>query len=106
LEDKRFLERFRYVICTSQLLGDQVSVSLYDRDIGNEPLFGDDGVYATIGRRKMEPTATYWIGSGGCVLVIALLMTWAMKHPKLRILSSKERWTSAFALWIVFIRSF
>ncbi|KAK9474917.1 Mysoin-binding motif of peroxisomes-domain-containing protein [Dipodascopsis tothii] len=62
-ENAQFLERFRYVLVTSQLLSETVSVLLYDRKTG------DDG--RTLNAR--------WIGSGGFVVVVAALLSWFLR---------------------------
>jgi len=77
-ENTQFLERFRYVICTSQLMDEDVSVSSFHRRRGHEPLFGDDGPWPAIGTFKQR--GQYWIGGGGCVIVIALLLAWAIRE--------------------------
>ncbi|OLL22203.1 hypothetical protein NEOLI_003455 [Neolecta irregularis DAH-3] len=92
-ENNRFLERFRYVLCTSQLLNDHVSVSLYCRRLGEEPLFGDSGDWSVLAPNSTH-AGKYWIGSGGCILVITLLIAWALRtrgnalHGKIRLIGS------------------
>ena len=80
-ENHQFLERFRYVLCTSQLLEDHVSVSTYSRHTVFEDKVRDwtSGIKSSSNNRRKK----LWIGGGGCVLVVALLVTWAIKNPRL-----------------------
>ena len=79
-ENHQFLERFRFVLCTSQLLEDHVSVTMYSRHTVFEDKVRDwtSGSKSSSNKRKK-----LWIGSGGCVLVVALLVTWAIKNPRI-----------------------
>jgi hypothetical protein len=70
-ETARFQERLRYVICTSQLLSEKSTPSLYPESPTNDPL-------DTLLRRG---TTRYWIGTGGCIIVVALLVSWTLRDP-------------------------
>jgi hypothetical protein len=64
----RFQERLRYIICTSQLLSEKITPSLYPDNASDDPL----DLYS---KRKLR----YWVGSGGCVIVVALLISWTSR---------------------------
>ncbi|BFZ62189.1 hypothetical protein YB2330_003271 [Saitoella coloradoensis] len=77
-ETSRFLERFRYVICTSQLLGDNVSISLYAEQITfdhHKDELDEEWIHIT----KKAGSIRYWSGSGGCVFVVVLLFAWSLR---------------------------
>ncbi|ORY81942.1 hypothetical protein BCR37DRAFT_413658 [Protomyces lactucae-debilis] len=87
-ESARFLERFRYVLCTSQLLADKV-LAVQQQQQGPQRRLGrselrapsnfqfDADEQATWDERRV---AKYWMGSGGCVLLVSLLLVWSNKR--------------------------
>ena len=68
-ETARFQERLRYIICTSQLLSEKVTPSLYP------DLAPDEHLDLLLSKRKLR----YWIGTGGCVIVVALFISWSLR---------------------------
>jgi hypothetical protein len=64
VENNRFLEKFRYIVVTSQLLSEQPPVS------SKTPNFPDD--------KDLLPETT-WATSGGCVVVVVGLFSWAVR---------------------------
>jgi len=60
----------RYIICTSQLLSEKITPSLYP----DSPI--DDNVDILFRKRTLR----YWIGTGGCVIVVALLVSWTLRN--------------------------
>jgi hypothetical protein len=68
-ETARFQERLRYIICTSQLLSEKVTPSLFP------DLPPDEHLNLLLPKR----TIRYWIGTGGCVIVVALLISWTLR---------------------------
>lgn len=78
-ESSRFVDRFRYVICTSQLLSESIVASEYRKSTGDIATFQlDSGEQAQWDSRK---AAKHWMGSGGCVLLVTLVLTWALRAP-------------------------
>ncbi|KAK9464896.1 Mysoin-binding motif of peroxisomes-domain-containing protein [Lipomyces arxii] len=76
-ENSRFLERFRYILVTSQLLHENVSVFSRGRklDDGSE-LFPSEKAQKVLTARN---ATRYWAGSGGCIVVIAILFSWLLR---------------------------
>ena len=83
-ENARFIDRFRYVICTSQLLSENIVSTQHNK------LKADVSEQEGWDTRK---AAKYWMGSGGCVLLLSVIITWAMKSDRL-----KERRLSTLVL--------
>ncbi|KAK9375036.1 Mysoin-binding motif of peroxisomes-domain-containing protein [Lipomyces chichibuensis] len=81
-ENSRFLERFRYVLVTSQLLDENVPISAFGRSDDNEGNLDSDfsderNLKSKKGTRSDLGTGTkYWVGSGGCIVVVAVLFAW------------------------------
>jgi vezatin len=71
-ETARFGERLRYLICTSQLLEEKPVPTQY-RAI---PTKDDSDILDLVPRKR---TLRYWIGTGGCVIVVALLVSWSLR---------------------------
>ena len=68
-ETARFQERLRYIICSSQLLSEKITPSLY---LDTSAV---DHVDLLIRKRTLR----YWIGTGGCVIVVVLLISWTLR---------------------------
>ncbi|CCG81672.1 Putative uncharacterized protein [Taphrina deformans PYCC 5710] len=97
-EASRFVDRFRYIICTSQLLSETLALSEYDKKShGIVTLQLDDGGQ---GRWDTRKAAKYWMGSGGCVLLVSLLISWALRAPE-RGISAKARDTATLTLTLL-----
>lgn len=79
VENNRFLEKFRYIVVTSQLLSEQPPMS------SKTPNFPDD--------RDLLPETT-WVTSGGCVVVVVGLFSWAVR--KKAIFEGKARAMASF----------
>ncbi|KAK9480731.1 Mysoin-binding motif of peroxisomes-domain-containing protein [Lipomyces japonicus] len=84
-ENTDFLERFRYIIVTSQLLDENISVLAYGKsnennDAGYESTTAADPFKKHHKRnfRYSEPTK-FWVGSGGCIIVVAVLLSWLLR---------------------------
>ncbi|KAK9495724.1 Mysoin-binding motif of peroxisomes-domain-containing protein [Lipomyces doorenjongii] len=81
-ENSRFLERFRYVLVTSQLLDENVPISAFGRSDNNEGKLDSDilderNLKSKNGTRSDLGTGNkYWVGSGGCIVVVAVLFAW------------------------------
>jgi hypothetical protein len=81
-ENSKFLERFRYIFISSQLLEPHSSVTMLTADElrsrltdrKHNILFGDEGPWNTL---KMH--SKYWVGGGGCIVVITVLLNWQAK---------------------------
>lgn len=94
-ESSRFVDRFRYIICTSQLLSETLVFSEYQKRPSTIHRFKfDDGEQGEWDSRKV---AKYWMGSGGCVLLVSLLITWAMRSSN-RGIPSKSKNSAALTL--------
>ncbi|KAK9324600.1 Mysoin-binding motif of peroxisomes-domain-containing protein [Lipomyces orientalis] len=83
-ENSRFLERFRYVLVTSQLLEENVSVAAFGRseDPGDhfESQFLDSSSKSRKGNRTYLGGGTkHWAGSGGFIVVVAVLFSWFIR---------------------------
>ncbi|KAK9389183.1 Mysoin-binding motif of peroxisomes-domain-containing protein [Lipomyces mesembrius] len=79
-ENSRFLERFRYVLVTSQLLDENIPISAFGRSDDNnlDSDFLDER--SKSGTRSDLGTGTkYWVGSGGCIVVVAVLFAWFIR---------------------------
>jgi hypothetical protein len=66
------------VIVASQLLNEHVNVSHYDRKSTADPSSFDDAASTDIFGPQYA-RSRYWAGSGGCVLVVSLLLAWALR---------------------------
>ncbi|KAK9256108.1 Mysoin-binding motif of peroxisomes-domain-containing protein [Lipomyces tetrasporus] len=83
-ENSRFLERFRYVLVTSQLLEENVSVAAFGRseDPGDhfQSRFLDSSSKSSKGNRSYLGAGTkHWVGSGGFIVVVAVLFSWFVR---------------------------
>lgn len=78
-ENNRFLEKFRYIVVTSQLLSEQPPAS------SKAPNYPDD--------RDLLPEAT-WATGGGCIVVVVGLFSWAVR--KKAIFEGKARAMASF----------
>ncbi|KAK9239277.1 Mysoin-binding motif of peroxisomes-domain-containing protein [Lipomyces kononenkoae] len=85
-ENASFLERFRYVLVTSQLLDENVSVASFVRaDEQHESNLHKDFLDGTPSTRRggtgsdLGTGTRHWIGSGGCVIVVAVLFAWFLR---------------------------
>ncbi|ANB13518.1 hypothetical protein AWJ20_1813 [Sugiyamaella lignohabitans] len=86
IENTKFLERFRYILISSQLLESTTTSMVANHNIDpvtrqklrkQNILFGDHGPWETL---KMQ--RKYWSGGGGCIVVIVTLLSWQMKKAK------------------------
>lgn len=93
-ETNEFLERFRYAVVSSDLLDDRGHHYYFQQDprtkcdasIGQTSrdrrrrrvLFCDDGPWSFLRYQRS------WAGGGGCVVVLATLLTWGIRHGRLR----------------------
>ncbi|BFZ53636.1 hypothetical protein PYCC9005_000664 [Savitreella phatthalungensis] len=79
-ESAQFLDQFRYIICTSSLLGDKIAPPTERRSAARaarqRPWQTED--QAGWDKRRI---AKHWMGSGGCVVLASLLLTWAIQTP-------------------------
>lgn len=81
-ESARFVDKFRYIICTSQLLSESVSASDVVKKISSR-----DGITnfqfanGIQGQWDSRRAAKHWMGSGGCIILVSILITWAMQRP-------------------------
>ncbi|KAA8905018.1 hypothetical protein TRICI_005346 [Trichomonascus ciferrii] len=91
-----FLERFRYALVSSDLLDDRGHHYYFQQDntrgtrceanIGKAArdkrrqriLFCDDGPWSFLKYQKS------WAGGGGCIVVLATLLTWGVRHGRIR----------------------
>ncbi|KAK9458822.1 Mysoin-binding motif of peroxisomes-domain-containing protein [Lipomyces oligophaga] len=75
-ENNLFLERFRYILVTSQLLDEHLSNSAFhgsaESDL-NKKFHHEAEVV------ELRKSAKYWVGSGGFVIVVAVLFGWTVK---------------------------
>ncbi|CUS09056.1 unnamed protein product [Tuber aestivum] len=99
-ENSKFLERFRYIIVASQLLNEHVNVSHYDRKSGPGPFSLDGDASADIFGPQYAKSR-YWAGSGGCVLVVSLLLAWVLRGGNGRNGVSKGRAIAALLLSVM-----
>jgi len=93
-ETARFQERLRYIICTSQLLSEKPTPSLYPP--GGSLLTEDDYIDLFTRRRPLR----YWIGTGGCVSVVALLVSWTLREGT-QLKEARARNLAALALGLL-----
>ncbi|KAG5439891.1 hypothetical protein PCANB_000173 [Pneumocystis canis] len=74
-EKSKFLERFRYIICTSQLLSENISPSLYHSQ--------SSSLNCKKKNNSLLNTIIYhirhWIVSSGCIVVLAFGINWCFK---------------------------
>jgi hypothetical protein len=89
-ETARFQERLRYIICTSQLLSEKITPSLY-------PNVQTKSDFAELHRIR---TTKYWAGTGGCVIVVALLISWTLRDTT-RTKAAKPRNIAALAIGLL-----
>ncbi|KAK9484512.1 Mysoin-binding motif of peroxisomes-domain-containing protein [Lipomyces starkeyi] len=81
-ENSHFLERFRYVLVTSQLLDENVPISAFGRSDDNEGNLDSDFLDERNSKSKkgtrsdLGSGTRYWVGSGGCIVVVAVLFAW------------------------------
>ena len=109
-ENTQFLERFRYVLVSSDLLDsriyNRVSSSTMKRHEHEweqhemqqkdkqrrSILFGIEGPWSIL---KMEHK--YWVGGGACIIVIVTLLTWGIRQKKKARMKTIDR--SQFQFW-------
>lgn len=96
-ETGEFLERFRYTLVSSDLLDDRGHHYYFQQDISGKGtrceanigkaardkrrrrvLFCDDGPWSFLKYQKS------WAGGGGCIVVLATLLTWGIRHGRIR----------------------
>jgi len=79
-ENARFLERFRYIIVASQLLGQHINVSHYNRRSNDlpppQPTDDDSDSTASFGPRFSK--ARYWAGNGLCMGIVTVILGWLL----------------------------
>lgn len=76
-ECSRFIDRFRYVICTSQLLSENIVHSDANKRKNELSTYQfEDGEQGKWDSRK---AAKYWMGSGGCIVLISMMIVWALR---------------------------
>lgn len=80
-ESARFIDRFRYIICTSQLLTESVLASEVKRP-SSDGLIDFKFADGLQGQWDSRRAAKHWMGSGGCVVLVSILITWAMRRPE------------------------
>ncbi|KAK9365939.1 Mysoin-binding motif of peroxisomes-domain-containing protein [Lipomyces kononenkoae] len=84
-ENADFLERFRYVLVTSQLLDENVPVGSFVRadesECNRQGDFLDERPSTSSGRTGLglRSSTRYWAGSGGCIVVVAVLFAWLLR---------------------------
>jgi hypothetical protein len=88
------------VIVASQLLSEHVNVSHYDRKSAPDP-FSLDGDPSTDIFGPQYAKSRYWAGSGGCVLIVSLVLTWALRGGNGRGGISKGKTIAALLLSIM-----
>lgn len=80
-ENSRFLERFRYIIVASQLLGEHINVSHYNRRSGDslpsQLTDNDNDSTAFFGPRFAK--ARYWAGNGLCMGIVTVILGWVLR---------------------------
>lgn len=79
-ENQHFLERFRYLLVSSHLLENLISVYKSSKPKNNRKrdiLFNDEGPWSIVRTHRR-----YWVGGGGCIVVIVVLLSWQVKHLK------------------------
>lgn len=83
LENTKFLERFRYLLVSSQLLDKQLSVYTMTKRLRNQNAASNKTktfrLYKNICSCIPVIERRYWIGGGGCIIVIVVLLSWAVK---------------------------
>lgn len=96
-ETGEFLERFRYILVSSDLLDDRGHHYYYQQDISGKGtrceasinkasqdhrrkriLHGDDGPWTIMKQQR------HWVGGGGCIVVLATLLTWGIRNGRIR----------------------
>lgn len=91
-----FLERFRYIICTSQLLNENISPSLYHSQQSSINCKKKDSLLL----KKMIYHVKHWAVSSGCIVALAFGIKWSFKKDVQQI-SKKIRYFSVFFSCIV-----
>ncbi|KAK9451005.1 Mysoin-binding motif of peroxisomes-domain-containing protein [Limtongia smithiae] len=109
-ENSHFLECFRYILVTSQLLSDAVCVSSTYRSPATAPpppppphtppsrTFGDK--FHLNGTGIVPGGVRFWVGSGGCVVVVAVLLSWFLRSDTCR---GGSRYKAVISLMLVSI---
>lgn len=94
-ESTKFLERFRYLLVSSQLLDKQFVVSIYrtPKDISPQRK-QHAGQVKNVSRTKIRriismlnsagSAAGKWKTSSGCVMVLIVILAWALKHHRIK----------------------
>ncbi|CCJ29091.1 unnamed protein product [Pneumocystis jirovecii] len=95
-EKSMFLERFRYIICTSQLLNENISPSLYHSQQSSINCKKKDSLLL----KKMIYHVKHWAVSSGCIVALAFGIKWSFKKDVQQI-SKKIRYFSVFFSCIV-----
>ncbi|KAG5513537.1 hypothetical protein PMAC_000969 [Pneumocystis sp. 'macacae'] len=75
-EKSMFLERFHYIICTSQLLNENISPSLYHSQQSSIDYKKRD--YLLL--KKIIFNVKHWVVSSGCIVVLAFGIKWCFKR--------------------------
>ena len=99
VEDQHFIERFRYLICSSHLLGDNITVSLYKSD-KKEVSEAVKKSLRSLGYDATKSSKRQWVGGSGCVMIIVILINWALKSKNKNEQDTDEnsRWFIAFSI--------
>ena len=90
LENSKFLERFRYLLVSSPLLDKHLSAYTARHTRNTSSTTNSDsknGLYKRIiGLCSCIPVSVikqrYWIDGGGCIIVMVVLLSWAVKTNK------------------------
>ncbi|KAK9456818.1 Mysoin-binding motif of peroxisomes-domain-containing protein [Dipodascopsis uninucleata] len=87
-ENSRYLERFRYILVTSQLLTENISVSIWptsdfmdkqeENRVSDEQNARENRRFDIINYGSLSKMG-YWAGAGGFVLVVAVLFNWLLR---------------------------
>lgn len=81
-ESARFVDKFRYIICTSQLLSDNIVASdVVRKTTSRDGLTSFQFADGQQGQWDSRRAAKHWMGSGGCIILVSILVTWAVRKP-------------------------
>ncbi|KAK7205833.1 Mysoin-binding motif of peroxisomes-domain-containing protein [Myxozyma melibiosi] len=107
-ENSQFLERFRYILVTSQLLDENPSVAGYGQTENSSSQPNPQNPFdntRTKNRRfaGIDGAQKYWVGSGGCVIVVAMLFSWMLRSSdkQAAIVAAKYRVVMALILFMI-----
>ncbi|KAG4305836.1 hypothetical protein PORY_000746 [Pneumocystis oryctolagi] len=95
-EKSMFLERFRYIICTSQLLNENVSPSLYHSQQSSTSYKKNS--HKSL--RMLIQSAKKWFFSGGCIVALIFSIKWSFKKDIYQI-NKKLKYFSTFLICVI-----